>query len=77
MKEDVDLEKQKPFSQNQHLFLTKPYLDTGEGVLILDITSVANALSSKIATIISEVYVFEEMWNDIRKSFKRLKHEKI
>ncbi|MFZ4356744.1 hypothetical protein ACOYYK_23935, partial [Enterococcus gallinarum] len=58
MKEDVDLEKQKPFSQNQHLFLTKPYLDTGEGVLILDITSVANALSSKIATIISEVYVF-------------------
>ena len=69
MKEDVDLESKTIFPKPTSL-LTKPYLDTGEGVLILDITSVANALSSKIATIISEVYVFEEMWNDIRKSLR-------
>ena len=76
-KEDADLVKQKPFSQNQHLFLTHPYLDTGKGVLILDVTSIANALYTKVMNLIPEEYVFEEIWNDVRKSFKALKHEKI
>lgn len=52
-------------------------MDIGEGVFILDIIFVVNVLFSKIVIIIFEVYVFEEMWNDIRKFFKRLKYEKI
>lgn len=76
-KEDIDLDKQKPFSQNQHLFLTHPYLDTGKGILILDVTSIANALYNKVVTLMPEEYVFEEIWNDVRKSFKGLNHEKI
>lgn len=76
-REEVDLVKQKPFSQNQHLFLTHPYLDTGKGVILLDVTSIANALYTKVMNLIPEEYVFEEIWNDVRRSFKSLKHEKI
>lgn len=75
--EDVDSEKHKPFSQNQHVFLTHPYLDTGEGILILDVTSVSNSLYNKIVTLIPEECVFEEIWNDVRKSFGGLNHKKI
>lgn len=76
-KEDVDSEKQKPFSQNQHIFLTYPYLDTGEGLLILDVTSISNSLYNKIVTLIPEECVFEEIWSDVRKSFGGLNHKKI
>lgn len=71
------LEKNKPFSQTDHSFLIKPFIETDNEIILLDATSIANALCNFLNNEISPQNVFEEVWKDIRYSLKRLGHFKV
>lgn len=74
---DFALEKNKPFSQTNHSFLTKPFIETDNEIILLDATSIANALCNFLDNEISPQNVFEEVWKDVRNSLKRLGHFKV
>lgn len=74
---DFDLEKNKPFSQINHSFLIKPFIETDNEIILLDATSIANALCNFLDNEISSQNIFEEVWKDIRYSLKKLGHFKV
>lgn len=74
---EFDLEKNKPFSQTDHSFLTKPFIETDNEIILLDATSIANALCNFLNNEVSPQNVSEEIWKDIRCSLKRLGHFKV
>lgn len=68
------------FSQDKHIFLKKPYLSTPRGIIVLDTTSIANALYKGILKILPDDFretVFNEIWKNIQKSLRNLGHKRI
>ena len=68
------------FSQDKHIFLEKPYLSTPRGIIVLDTTSIANALYKGILQILSDDFcetVFNEIWKNVQKSLRHLGHKRI
>lgn len=74
---NFNLEKNKPFSQTDHSFLIKPFIDTDNEIILLDATSIANALCNFLDNEISNQNIFEEVWKDIGYSLKKLGHFKV
>lgn len=68
------------FSQDSHIFLKKPYINTPRGIIVLDATSIANALYKEILKMLPDDFresVFNEIWKDVRKSLRSLGHNRI
>ncbi|HFD3448884.1 TPA: hypothetical protein ACF3RE_000495 [Enterococcus faecium] len=79
-KDEVNIDKQTPFTQDNHLFLTTPYLFTNKGVILLDVTSISNALCFKFIEELGDLFtdnLIDEIWNDIRQSFNKLGHNSL
>ncbi|MBF2599172.1 hypothetical protein IA929_04040 [Listeria seeligeri] len=73
-----------PFSQDEHLFLTKPYLECGGKMLVVDISAIASALSKSVTerlnTINKEEVLYqinETIWRKTCKYLSDLGHGKL
>lgn len=76
-KSELKMNDNQPFSQIQHAFLVKPYLELDNDILLLDATSIANSLCHYLSREVLFQDVFNVIWNDIKDSLIRLGHFKV
>ncbi|QQP70187.1 hypothetical protein JHE06_11535 [Carnobacterium sp. CS13] len=74
---EFQLEHNQSFSQKKHSFLTKPFIKIDNSIILLDATSVANALCHYLSSKVVFEDVFNIVWQDIRVSLKQLGHYKV
>ena len=74
---EFTLENNQSFSQKKHSFLIKPFLKIDDSLILLDATSIANALCHSLSSKVVFEDVSNMVWKDIRSSLKQLRHYKI
>jgi hypothetical protein len=69
-----------PLPNDYHIFIKKPYLNTSEGIIVLDASSIANSLYFEITSDFGVEFVKNfnsKVWKDIKLSLRNLGHHKV